>query len=64
MAWFIKAECGTGNDSYEFAINMDYVESVDLTNKRVFMVGCKESFHIRGYNEWKRIVAWVENHSV
>ena len=63
MATFVKARCG-GDDVFAYAINMEKVESVDMTNRRVWMVACSKPFHVKDDDAWERIMAYIDAHEL
>ena len=56
MAKFISAKIG----DCKYALNLESIESVDYTNRRVYTIGADKAYHIEDVRTFAKICVWVE----
>lgn len=59
MSNFIRIN--VGEDNLPIIFNIESIESVDLTNKRIYTIGADEPYHIYDDSSWKKIISYVSN---
>lgn len=57
MAKFTNIVVGECNVRY--ALNLESIESVDLSNRRVYTLGSQDPFHIYDEDSWAKIMQYV-----